>query len=298
MSATARSLDGRAAAEALRARLEERLERYRVAARDRGAVPDVTLGTVMVGDDEASQRYIRMRDRQAEKLGIQPRQLSLPADVDQARLEAEVRAWVDDPSVHGIIVQLPLPEGLDGTRVTALIPPEKDIDGLTERNLGRLVRGEEGLLPCTPLGVLRLIQHYGIETAGRHAVVVGRSTVVGLPLTVLLSRRGTDATVTLAHSRTPELAQVTRTADLLVAATGMPGLITADHVRDGAAVFDVGMTWTGDGMKGDVDQESVGAVAGALTPMPGGTGPMTVACVLENTVRAAELQLEGSPGCA
>ncbi|MFA9462418.1 bifunctional 5,10-methylenetetrahydrofolate dehydrogenase/5,10-methenyltetrahydrofolate cyclohydrolase [Thiohalorhabdus sp. Cl-TMA] len=275
-------LDGREAARSLRENLGATL------AAEGG--PDVTLATVMVGEDEASERYIRMRDRQADNLGLRTRLLRLPADIAQADLEEAVRELVADPEVHGIIVQLPLPGGLDADAVTGLVPPEKDIDGLTEGNLGRLVRGVTGLIPCTPLGVMRLIGHYGIPTEGRRAVIVGRSTVVGLPLTLLLSARGADATVTLAHSRTPDLATVTREADILVAAAGSPGLITAEHIKPGAAVFDVGMTPTDAGIEGDVDFNSVQEVAGAVTPNPGGTGPMTVACVLENTVKAARLQ--------
>lgn len=282
-------LDGRTAAQGLREQLHERVARWH-ADPDR---PPITLGTVMVGEDEASKRYIRMRSRQAEALGIVPQRLDLPADVTQQRLEAAVQVWADDPAIHGIIVQLPLPNGLDANPVTKRVPPHKDIDGLTERNLGRLMRGAPALAPCTPLGVMRLIEHYGLETVGRRAAIVGRSTVVGLPLTVMLAARGVDATVTLAHSRTPDLAVVTREADLVIAATGMPGLITDRHIRPGAAVFDVGMTWTEDGMKGDVDAERVQAVAGALTPMPGGTGPMTVVSVLENTIQAAEWSVTG-----
>lgn len=284
----AQLLDGREAAQSLRESLAAALETE--------GYPDVTLATVMVGEDEASERYIRMRDRQADRLGLLTRQVRLPADIGQDALEDSVRELAADPEVHGIIVQLPLPEGLDADAVTELLPPEKDIDGLTERNLGRLVRGETGLLPSTPLGVVRLMGHYGIATEGRRAVIVGRSTVVGLPLMLLLSARGADATVTLAHSRTPNLASVTGEADILVAAAGSPGLITGEHVRPGAAVFDVGMTPTEAGIRGDVDFDSVREVAGAITPMPGGTGPMTVACVLENTVKAARLQGRLSAG--
>lgn len=275
-------LDGREAAQSLRQGLADTLVAE--------GHPEVTLATVMVGEDEASERYIRMRDRQADRLGLNTRQLRLPADTDQAALEEAVSGLAADADIHGIIVQLPLPEGLDAEAVTEFLPPEKDIDGLTERNLGRLVRGETGLIPCTPLGVMRLMSHFGIATAGRRAVIVGRSTVVGLPLMLLLGARGSDATVTLGHSRTPDLAAVTREADILVAAAGSPGLITGEHIKAGAAVFDVGMTPTEDGIQGDVDFDSVAEVAGAVTPNPGGTGPMTVACVLENTVKAARLQ--------
>ncbi len=187
-------------------------------------------------------------------------------------------------------MQLPLPTGLDADAVLGLIPPEKDVDGLTERSLGRLVRGVPGLVPCTPLGVLRLLERYGVEISGASAVVVGRSTLVGSPLSILLARKGTDATVTLAHSRTPDLMEVCRRADILVAAAGQARMITAGHVKPGAAVIDVGISRSDEGLVGDVDFEPVAEVAGWLTPMPGGTGPMTIACLLENTLHAAQLQ--------
>ena len=187
-------------------------------------------------------------------------------------------------------MQLPLPTGLDADAVLELVPPEKDVDGLSERSMGRLVRGLPGLVPCTPLGVMRLLQRYGVETAGRRAVIVGRSTLVGLPLALLLARKGVDATVTLAHSRTRDLVDVCREADILVGAAGQARMITAAHVKPGAAVVDVGVSRTEAGVVGDVDQEAVAEVAGWLTPMPGGTGPMTIASLLENTVVAARLQ--------
>jgi methylenetetrahydrofolate dehydrogenase (NADP+)/methenyltetrahydrofolate cyclohydrolase len=170
-----------------------------------------------------------------------------------------------------------------------LVPPKKDVDGLTERSMGRLLRGRTGHVPCTPAGVMRLLERYGVAVAGKRAVVVGRSTLVGLPMTLLLARKGVDATVTLAHSRTPDLVDVCREADILVAATGRARMITADHVRPGAAVVDVGVSRTETGIVGDVDFEAVQAVAGAITPMPGGTGPMTIACLLENTLTAARM---------
>jgi methylenetetrahydrofolate dehydrogenase (NADP+)/methenyltetrahydrofolate cyclohydrolase len=194
-----------------------------------------------------------------------------------------------DPAVHGILVQLPLPAGLDAEAVLDLVPPKKDVDGLTERSMGRLLRGRTGHVPCTPAGVMRLLERYGVAVAGKRAVVVGRSTLVGLPMTLLLARKGVDATVTLAHSRTPDLVDVCREADILVAATGRARMITADHVRPGAAVVDVGVSRTETGIVGDVDFEAVQAVAGAITPMPGGTGPMTIACLLENTLTAARM---------
>ena len=251
--------------------------------------PHVCLATVLVGSDKPSQIYVRMKQRKAEEAGMAPRHVELPETSTQADVENAVRALVQDPGVHGILVQLPLPDGLDPEPVLALIPPEKDVDGLTERSMGRLVRDNPGHVPCTPLGVIRLIERYGIETSGRRAVVVGRSTLVGLPQVLLLGRKGCDATVTLAHSRTSDLVGVCREADILVAAAGQAHMITAEHVKPGAAVLDVGVSRTADGIVGDVDFDAVQAVAGAITPMPGGTGPMTIGCLLQNTLAAARM---------
>jgi methylenetetrahydrofolate dehydrogenase (NADP+) / methenyltetrahydrofolate cyclohydrolase len=252
--------------------------------------PPVCLATVLVGEDRPSQTYVRIKQRKAAEAGMESRAVELPATISQGELEDRVAALGADPAVNGILVQLPLPEGLDPERVLALLPPEKDVDGLTPLSLGRLVRGQSGLVPCTPLGVMRLLERYGVPTAGARAVVVGRSTLVGLPLSLLLARKGVDATVTIAHSRTPELADVCREADILVGAAGAARMITAHHVRPGAAVIDVGVSRTEEGNVGDVDFEAVQAIAGAITPMPGGTGPMTVACLLENTLAAARMQ--------
>lgn len=253
-------------------------------------VPRVCLATVLVGDDKPSQVYVRMKHAQAEKAGMTSRHVEFPADVSQGQLEAAVAELAADGDVHGILVQLPLPDGLDADAVLALIPPDKDVDGLTAPSLGRLVRGEPGLVPCTPLGVMRLLERYAVPTAGRRAVVVGRSTLVGLPAALLLARKGVDATVTLAHSRTDDLVDVCRQADIVVAAAGQAGMITAAHVKPGAAVIDVGVSRTEAGIVGDVRYAEVAEVAGWITPMPGGTGPMTVACLLENTLTAARLQ--------
>ncbi|MGH8671371.1 MAG: bifunctional 5,10-methylenetetrahydrofolate dehydrogenase/5,10-methenyltetrahydrofolate cyclohydrolase [Burkholderiales bacterium] len=252
--------------------------------------PLVTLATVLVGEDPPSQLYVRTKHREAQAAGMHSRHVALPSTVSQAALESQIKQLGADPDVHGILVQLPLPGGLNAQAVIDLLPPEKDVDGLTERNLGRLVRAQKGLVPCTPRGVMRLIERYRIPTQGSKAVVVGRSTLVGLPLVLLLGARGVDCTVTLAHSRTADLAAVTRAADILIAAVGVAGLITAAHVKPGAAVFDVGVTHSAAGIHGDVDFAAVQAIAGAITPMPGGTGPMTVACLLENTVEAARMQ--------
>lgn len=252
--------------------------------------PKICLATVLVGDDGPSQRYVRNKHAQAAKAGLISRNEVLAAQAGQTRVEQTVSELARDPSVHGILVQSPLPEGYDEEAILELIPPEKDVDGLTTASMGRLVRGLPGLVGCTPLGVMRLLERYGIETQGRRAVVVGRSMLVGIPLSLLLARKGVDATVTIAHSRTIDLVDVCRDADILVAAAGQPGMITPAHVKPGAVVIDVGISRTDTGIVGDVDFDAVQAVASAITPMPGGTGPMTIACLLENTLSAARLQ--------
>ena len=252
--------------------------------------PHVCLATVLVGDDKPSQIYVRNKRKKAEEAGMVSRHVELPGDISQPDLEAAVRDLADDPAVHGILVQLPLPDGLDAERILDLLPPEKDVDGLTERSMGRLLRGRDGHVPCTPLGVMRLMERYGVETAGKKAVVIGRSTLVGLPQVLLLGRKGCDATPTLAHSRSGDLAAICQEADIIVAAVGVAGLVTAEFVKPGAAVLDVGISRTADGIQGDVDFDAVQAVAGAITPMPGGTGPMTIGCLMENTFNAACMQ--------
>lgn len=252
--------------------------------------PAVCLATVLVGADRPSQIYVRMKHKKAEEAGLISKGVELAEDATQAEVESAVQSLVEDSSVHGILVQLPLPDHLDAEPVLALVPPEKDVDGLTERSMGRLVRGLPGHVPCTPLGVMRLLERYGVETSGKRAVVVGRSTLTGLPQVLLLGRKGTDATVTLAHSRTADLVAVCREADIIVACAGQARMITADHVKPGAAVVDVGVSRSESGIVGDVDFDAVQAVAGAITPMPGGTGPMTIGCLLENTVAAARMQ--------
>jgi methylenetetrahydrofolate dehydrogenase (NADP+)/methenyltetrahydrofolate cyclohydrolase len=251
--------------------------------------PPVCLATVLVGADRPSQIYVRMKHKKAEEAGLVSKGVELPESSTQEEVESAVQALVDDPGVHGILVQLPLPDHLDAEPVLALLPPAKDVDGLTERSMGRLVRGLPGHVPCTPLGVMRLLDRYGVEISGKRAVVVGRSTLVGLPQVLLLGRKGVDATVTLAHSRTPDMIEVCRQADIIVAAAGQARMITADHVKPGAAVIDVGVSRSEAGIVGDVDFDAVQAVAGAITPMPGGTGPMTIGCLLENTVEAARM---------
>ncbi len=251
--------------------------------------PHVCLATVLVGDDKPSQIYVRNKHKKAQEAGMSSRHVELSIDATQADVENAVRQLAADASVHGILVQLPLPKGLDEEAVLDLIPAEKDVDGLTEASMGRLMRGRDGHVPCTPQGVMRLLEKYGVATSGKKAVVIGRSSLVGLPLAVLLARKGIDATVTLAHSRTADLVETCRDADIIIGAVGVAKLITAAHVKPGAVVIDVGVSRTADGIQGDVDFDAVQAIASAITPMPGGTGPMTIACLLENTLEAARM---------
>lgn len=267
-----------------------------VAAAVRAEVADVVAGlryqpglaTVLVGDDPASHSYVRGKRRDAGEVGIRSLHHELEAGISQSDLLALIGELNDDPEVDGILVQLPLPDGLDGEAVVEAIDPAKDVDGLHPFNLGLLVLGRPGLRPCTPSGVMRLLDHYEVATRGTPVTIVGRSFLVGRPLALMLSERGADATVSVAHSRTADLAEVTGQADILVVATGSPGLIGPEHVKPGATLIDVGVNRTDGGLVGDVDFESVAAVAGAITPVPGGVGPMTRAMLLSNTVRAAE----------
>ncbi len=259
---------------------------------DAAGNPPVCLATVLVGDDKPSQSYIRSKQRKAGEAGILSRHTDLPATASQAQVNETIAALAADPGVHGILCQFPLPDGLDMEQVLEQIPFEKDVDGLTERSMGRLVRGQSGHVGCTPLGVMRLLERYHVPTVGKRAVVVGRSTLTGLPQVLLLGRKGCDATVTLAHSRTPaaDMIEICSAADIIVACAGQARMITAQHVKPGAAVIDVGISRTEDGLVGDVDFDAVKEVAGWITPMPGGTGPMTIACLMENTLAAARMQ--------
>ncbi|MCB2223872.1 MAG: bifunctional methylenetetrahydrofolate dehydrogenase/methenyltetrahydrofolate cyclohydrolase FolD [Actinobacteria bacterium] len=278
----AQVLSGREAAAALEAEVAARVASLA------GLGKRVGLATLLVGDDQASQVYVRNKHAAAERAGMASFDLTLPADATQDRVLSVVADLNADPRVDGMIVQLPLPGGLDGTAAVRAVDPAKDADGLHPYNLGLLMLGEPGPRPATPSGILRLLQHYGIDPAGRRAVVVGRSFLVGRPLAVMLGLKGVDATVVAAHSRTPDLAGITRTADLLIVAAGRPGLVGADGVQPGAVVVDVGTNRSDEGLVGDVDFDEVAAVAGAITPVPGGVGPMTIASLLANTVAAAE----------
>jgi len=246
------------------------------------------LATVLVGDDPASHSYVRGKRRDAEQVGINSIHHELDSSTSQETLISLIQSLNADDGVDGILVQLPLPAGLDGESAVEAIDPAKDVDGLHPFSLGKLMLGKPGLRPCTPSGVLRILDHYGIETAGTRVVVVGRSFLVGRPLAMMLSEKGTDATVSIAHSRTHDLAALSREADILVAAAGNPGLIGSEHVKPGATVIDVGVNRTDEGLVGDVDFDSVADISGGITPVPGGVGPMTRAMLLANTLRAAE----------
>ncbi|MGI9082206.1 MAG: bifunctional methylenetetrahydrofolate dehydrogenase/methenyltetrahydrofolate cyclohydrolase FolD [Thermoleophilaceae bacterium] len=280
--ADATIIDGRAVAAGVRGRVAAEVAELRAI----GVQPG--LATVLVGEDPASQVYVRMKRKACEEVGIASVHHDLPAETPEAELCALLESLNADPAVSGILLQLPLPAQLDADEMTGTIVAEKDVDGLTPVSAGRLVHGREGLVPCTPAGVMELLAHAGVQLEGARAVVIGRSQLVGRPLAQLLL--AANATVTQCHSRTRELATVCREADVLVAAVGRPGTVTADMVREGAAVIDVGMNRTEEGLVGDVDFPSVSRKAGAITPVPGGVGPMTIAMLLANTVRAARLQ--------
>ncbi|HEV8650544.1 MAG TPA: bifunctional 5,10-methylenetetrahydrofolate dehydrogenase/5,10-methenyltetrahydrofolate cyclohydrolase [Actinomycetes bacterium] len=278
----ARILDGRAAAAQIRAELAPEIERLAAAGRRPG------LAAVLVGDDEASHIYVGAKQRAAANVGIDSRRVSLPADSSQAQVLDAVAELNADPAVHGIIVQLPLPDGLDPVAVQEAIDPAKDVDGLHPWNEGRLLRGDPAFAPCTPAGIVELLRRERVPVEGSHVVIVGRGLLVGRPLAVLLSAKaaGANATVTICHTGTRGLSSFTREADVLVAAAGRPAMIGPDMVRPGATVVDVGNHRVDGALVGDVAPE-VAEVAGALTPVPGGVGPMTVAMLLANTVRAA-----------
>ncbi len=249
-----------------------------------------TLAVILVGDDPASQIYVRNKKRAADDVGINARDYLFPQGCTQAELLETIAGINRDPSVHGVLLQLPLPKGMDEDQAVAAIAPEKDADGLHPTNLGQLLAGKPGAIPCTPAGCIEILDHYGIAIEGAEAVVVGRSRLVGKPLAQLLLAR--HATVTMCHTRTRDLAAHCRRADILCVAAGRPGVITGDMVRDGAVVIDVGVNRLPTGkVTGDVQFDSVSPKARAITPVPGGVGPMTIAMLMRNTVRAARRQL-------
>ncbi|MPZ86198.1 MAG: bifunctional methylenetetrahydrofolate dehydrogenase/methenyltetrahydrofolate cyclohydrolase [Actinophytocola sp.] len=281
---TATILDGKATRDAIFDDLRKRV----TALADRGVVPG--LGTVLVGDDPGSHSYVRGKHNACAKVGINSIRRDLPADTTQAQLNEVIDELNADPACTGYLIQLPLPGQLDAGAALERVDPVKDSDGLHPMNLGKLVLGETGPLPCTPVGIIELLKRYDVPIAGSGVTVVGRGVTVGRPLGLLLTRRSENATVTLCHTGTKDLAAEVRRADIVVAAAGNPALITADMVKPGAAVLDVGITRTDQGLVGDVHPD-VRKVAGHLAPMPGGVGPMTIAMLLTNTVNAAERSL-------
>lgn len=281
---TAILLDGKATAAQVKADLKVRVD----ALKARGVFPG--LGTVLVGADPGSQAYVGGKHRDCAEVGIASIRVDLPADASQLAVEAEVAKLNGDPAVTGYIIQLPLPKHLDEYRVLESMAPAKDADGLHPVSLGRLVLGIPAPLPCTPRGIVALLRAYDVPINGAQVVVVGRGITVGRPLGLLLTRRSENATVTLCHTGTKDLKSYLRSADIIVAAAGVPHLITADAIKPGAAVLDVGITRTEAGLIGDV-APNVAEVAGFLAPMPGGVGPMTRAMLLQNVVEAAEAAL-------
>jgi len=276
-------IDGTAVARQVREEVAKGVEQLVAAG---GTAPG--LATVLIGDDPASEVYVRNKRKLSVAAGMQDLHRHLPGDVDQETAAALIDELAADPAVSGILLQLPTPKHLDSEALLARIPAEKDVDGLTTTNAGLLAQGRPGLRPCTPSGVMVLLDHYDVPLQGAEAVVVGRSVLVGKPMAQLLLER--HATVTICHSRTRDLAEVCRRADVLVVAAGIPGLVDADAVKPGATVIDVGIHRGDDGLRGDVDTAAVAEVAGKITPVPGGVGPMTIAMLLANTLTAARVQ--------
>ncbi len=285
---TAHLIDGVALSRQLRADLAQRVFTLTASGQRPG------LAVLLVGDDPASQVYVRNKVKACAEAGIHSLLERHPASLSQAELLARIAALNADPSIHGILVQLPLPPQIDAQRVIEAISPAKDVDGFHVASAGALLVGQPGFWPCTPYGCLKMLEHIGCDLRGKHAVVIGRSNIVGKPMALLLLQR--DATVTLCHSRTPDLKTHTRQADVIVAAVGKAGLLTADMVKPGAVVLDVGMNRDAAGkLCGDVDFAGVKEVAGYLTPVPGGVGPMTITMLLSNTVQAAERAAAAQP---
>jgi methylenetetrahydrofolate dehydrogenase (NADP+)/methenyltetrahydrofolate cyclohydrolase len=283
-------IDGNSLAAQIR---EEVREEVNVLASARGITPGLNL--LLVGEDPASAVYVRNKGKDCEKVGIHSTILRLPETASEQEVLDVVHAWNADNSVHGILVQLPLPKHINEHRVINTISPLKDVDGFHPENAGKVMIGLDGFIPCTPYGVLEMLRRYNIETSGKHAVIVGRSNIVGKPLSILLAQKRTpgNATVTICHTGTPDIAQYTRTADILISAVGHHGVITKDHVKPGAVVIDVGINriTLPDGttkLVGDVLFDEVEPIAQAITPVPGGVGPMTRAMLLRNTLKAAQ----------
>ena len=274
-------LDGRFVAQEMQTSIKKKIDESGV---------DITLATVLVGDDKPSQLYVNNKHKQATASSIKSLHVNLPGDISQLELENKISELGNDSSVNGILIQMPLPKGLNEDSVIEMIPTNKDVDGLKEQNLGKLIVGNDVLRPCTPLGVMKLIEYYKLETVGKKALVIGRSRLVGMPQVIMFGSKGVDCTVTLAHSRTKDLDELISKSEIVVPAIGVPGIINAKNVKKDAVLLDVGISSDEKGIHGDVDFDSVDGIAKAVTPMPGGTGPMTVASLLENTMKAAQLQ--------
>lgn len=277
---SAKRIDGKAAAAALREAVAGEVSRFRSIT---GRAPG--LAVVLVGEDPASAVYVRSKGKATREAGMESFEHKLPADTGEADLIALVDALNADPAVDGILVQLPLPAHIDERNIITRISPDKDVDGFNPVNAGRLAIGLHGFVPCTPLGCLKLLEAELGDLSGKSAVIIGRSNIVGKPMALLLLQK--NCTVTIAHSRTRDLSDVVRRADIVVAAVGRPRLVTGDWLKPGATIIDVGINRTDDGLVGDVDFESASQVAGAITPVPGGVGPMTIACLIRNTFVSA-----------
>lgn len=281
----AKIIDGKAISAAVRKAVTEDTEAF---VSQTGITPH--LAAVLVGDDPASQVYVRNKERACEACGLKSTLHRLPAETTQEQLAALVDQLNNDTGVHGILVQLPLPKHLDSTPILDAILPGKDVDGFHPENVGLMLQGRPRFLPCTPHGVMKMLQHENIATAGKHAVVIGRSDIVGKPMAALLVQKGADATVTICHSRTADIGAITRQADILIAAVGIPEFVKGDMIKPGAVVIDVGINRVDDKLVGDVDYAAAFEIASAITPVPGGVGPMTIAMLLQNTLEAARLR--------
>lgn len=285
-----RIIDGKELAQKLRAEIAARTAALK---KEKGITPG--LAVILVGENPASISYVTAKEKACEEAGMYSKEIRLPATTDEGTLLKTIAELNDDPAIHGILVQLPLPKGFDEKKVINAISPDKDVDGFTPINVGRMLIGEKCFLPCTPHGIIKLIEFSGMDLKGKHAVVIGRSNIVGKPVAVLLARRETNATVTLCHTGTPDIARYTREADVVVVATGKPNTLTGDMLKSGAVVIDVGVNRIPDQSKpkgfrlvGDADFDSCAAVASAITPVPGGVGPMTITMLLWNTLESAE----------
>ena len=259
------------------------------ALKEKGITPG--LAVILVGDNPASKTYVANKQKSCEQIGMYSELVKLPEDISEQALLEKIRELNERASIHGILVQLPLPKHINEDKVIQTISPEKDVDGFSPISVGKMMLGQDTYLPCTPYGVMKMLEHAGIDVAGKHAVIVGRSHIVGKPMGQLLLQK--DATVTYTHSKTPDLPSFTRQADILIAAVGRANFITSEHIKEGAVVIDVGINRNQDNrLCGDVDFDDVQGIASHITPVPGGVGPMTITMLLENTVQAAEKELE------